>query len=108
MYFGRKMEHSVWPLRVRGDNLSGAPSPAPGGPAVPAAVPFAVRQALFAAAQRGQDLSALAARFGLPLRTARRLLQQFRQAGQACPAAYRRGPQPPRAADLLPEARALR
>src|SRR5207302_6627611 len=94
MYFGREMEHVVWPRRVRGDNLSGAPSPARGVPPMPAAVPFAVRQALFAAAQQGLDPSALAARFGLSVRTARRLLQQSRPAGQACPAAYRHGPRP--------------
>src|SRR5262245_56465355 len=53
----------------------------PGGPTMPKPVPIPVRRKLLQRARRGEGAAALAAAFGLPVRTVRHLLKRFRDRG---------------------------
>jgi hypothetical protein len=71
-------------------------------------VPFATRLALWQCCQAGLDSATLAHRYGLPARTVRRLLAQFRCSGQPFPPRYQGQPGPHAPADLVEQAVAYR
>ncbi len=59
---------------------------------MPRATPLIVRRAIWTAAQQGEDTASLAARFGTPQRTVRRLIRSFHDAqDQVVAPAYRPG-----------------